>query len=276
MALAPRDWLVIANAPQVGSKSYQGSHAFKAKLASFEIDQDEFLSHFKDEQTCCFEFAESPKISTYLYCFLAGPYQVFESDVEEIKNFKVPLRLIGRKSVAKYLENSKEDYFNTTKSGIEYYEKFFSCNYPFAKLDQAFVADFSSGAMENVGLITYRDQFIQRDEFFTEARKQYVRMVILHEISHMWFGNLVTMKWWDDLWLNESFANFVSYLALDEGEGTKQYTGAWVEFLDESFWGLATDQKNTTHPISVEVIHTEAAFDMFDGISYGKGAAWLN
>lgn len=101
-------------------------------------------------------------------------------------------------------------------------------------------------------------------------------MVILHEISHMWFGNLVTMKWWDDLWLNESFANFVSYLSLDEGEGTKQYAGAWSMFLDESFWGLTTDQKNTTHPISVEVIHTEAAFDMFDGISYGKGAAWLN
>jgi aminopeptidase N len=130
--------------------------------------------------------------------------------------------------------------------------------------------------MENVGLITYRDEFIQRDEFFTEQKKQYTRMVILHEVSHMWFGNMVTMKWWDDLWLNESFANFVSYLSLDEGEGTKHYEGAWSMFLDESFWGLTTDQKNTTHPISVEVIHTEAATDMFDGISYGKGAAWLN
>ena len=126
------------------------------------------MSHFKGEKTCCFQFAESPKISTYLYCFIAGPYQVFESDVEEIRNFKVPLRIMGRKSVAKYLENSKEDYFNTTKSGIEYYEKLFSCNYPFAKLDQVFCPDFSAGAMENVGLITYRDQFIQRDEFFTE------------------------------------------------------------------------------------------------------------
>jgi len=95
--------------------------------------------------------------------------------------------------------------------------------------------------MENVGLITYRDQFIQRDEFFTEQKKQYTRMVILHEVSHMWFGNLVTMKWWDDLWLNESFANFVSYLSLDEGEGTKHYAGAWSMFLDESFWGLTTD-----------------------------------
>jgi aminopeptidase N len=135
MAIVPRDWLVVANAPQVGSKSYQGSNAYKAKLESFSVDTEHFLPLFKDEQTCCFEFGESPKISTYLYCFIAGPYQVFESDVEEIRNFKVPLRVISRKSVAKYLENSKEDYFNTTKSGIEYYEQLFSCNYPFAKLD---------------------------------------------------------------------------------------------------------------------------------------------
>ena len=100
-------------------------------------------------------------------------------------------------------------------------------------------------------------------------------MVFLHEISHMWFGNLVTMKWWDDLWLNESFANFISYVNLDEAHGN-QYTKSWSLFLDESFWGLGEDQANTTHPIAADVLHTEAAMDIFDGISYGKGDAWLN
>ena len=92
----------------------------------------------------------------------------------------------------------------------------------------------------------------------------------------MWFGNLVTMKWWDDLWLNESFANYVSYICLDEAPGLEQYKSAWSIFLDESFWGLGEDQKDTTHPICVDVPHTEMACDIFDGISYGKGASWLN
>jgi aminopeptidase N len=92
----------------------------------------------------------------------------------------------------------------------------------------------------------------------------------------MWFGNLVTMKWWDDLWLNESFANYVSFICLDEAPGLEEYKSSWTIFLSQSFNGLNIDQRNTTHPISVDVIHTQAAQDIFDGISYGKGAAWLN
>ena len=130
--------------------------------------------------------------------------------------------------------------------------------------------------MENVGCVIYRDEYVQRDELFSDARKQAIYNVFLHEISHMWFGNLVTMKWWSDLWLNESFANYVSYICLDEAPGLEEHKDAWSCFLDESFWGLGEDQKNTTHPISVEVIHTEMAQDIFDGISYGKGASWLN
>lgn len=95
--------------------------------------------------------------------------------------------------------------------------------------------------MENVGCVIYRDEYVQRDELFSDARKQAIYNVFLHEISHMWFGNLVTMKWWSDLWLNESFANYVSYICLDEAPGLEEYKDAWSCFLDESFWGLGED-----------------------------------
>lgn len=171
---------------------------------------------------------------------------------------------------------AKEQYFTTTRCGIDHYEKLFSTKYPFSKLDQVFVPDYSNGAMENVGCVIYRDQYVQRDEVFSDSRKQAILNVFLHEISHMWFGNLVTMSWWDDLWLNESFANYVSYICLDEAEGLEEYKLSWSNFLRESFWGLVTDQMPTTHPICVDVKHTEMADDIFDGISYGKGASWLN
>jgi len=153
----------------------------------------------------------------------------------------------------------------------------FSTPFPFGKLDQAFVPDYEMGAMENVGMVVYRDDYVERDEeLFSETKKESIMNTFLHEISHMWFGNFVTMKWWDDLWLNESFANFVSYICQDEAPGLEKYKNSWSIFLDESFWGMSEDQMPTTHPISCDVIHTDSARDIFDGISYGKGASWLN
>jgi len=109
------------------------------------------------------------------------------------------------------------------------------------KLDQAFVPDYAMGAMENVGMIVYRDDYIERDELFSANKKENIMNTFTHELAHQWFGNLVTMKWWDDLWLNESFANFVSYVCLDEAPGLEKYQNAWSIFLDESFWGLGED-----------------------------------
>ena len=129
--------------------------------------------------------------------------------------------------------------------------------------------------MENVGMVTYRDQFIRRDEEYTDMRTAYILMVFLHEISHMWFGNCVTMKWWDDLWLNESFANLIAFVCLDEAPGLEQFTNAWSVYLGDYFWGLETDAAVSTHPIATNVIHTEQARSIFDGISYGKGGNWL-
>ena len=151
----------------------------------------------------------------------------------------------------------------------------FSTPYPFDKLDQVFCPDYRMGAMENVGNITYNDEYIPRDEQYTRSKQEYIYNTILHEVSHMWFGNLVTMQWWDDLWLNESFANMISYICMDEAEGLEDITLAWNIFLDENFWGLSEDQKNTSHSIAATCNSTGEAEDIFDGISYGKGASWL-
>lgn len=132
------------------------------------------------------------------------------------------------------------------------------------------------GAMENVGLVTYNDNYITRGEKFTRDKTENIYNTITHEISHMWFGNLVTMKWWDDLWLNESFANFVSYLCMESAPGLEDITLQWNIFLLEQNWGLNTDAVDTTHPIATKCESTADAEDIFDGISYGKGASWLH
>ena len=168
-----------------------------------------------------------------------------------------------------------DNWFDVSIKGIAWYEKFFQTKWPFDKLDHIFIADYNMGAMENVGCILYTDNYVEKAEVFTENKKQNILVTLLHEISHMWFGDLVTMKWWDDLWLNESFANFISYLCLDQAEGLEQYDLAWSIFLDENFWGMKEDQLSTTHPIASFCHNTEDAQNIFDGISYGKGASFL-
>ena len=126
----------------------------------------------------------------------------------------------------------------------------FSTPFPFDKLDQVFCPDFRFVAMENVGNITFDDEYIPRNENLTKSDQEYIFITLLHELSHMWFGNLVTMRWWDDLWLNESFANMISYICMDEAEGLEDMNLAWSVFIDEQFSGLRADQKVTTHPIA--------------------------
>jgi len=186
------------------------------------------------------------------------------------------MRFYCRKSLTKYAEKMKDDWFRITKASIRFYETMFDTPYPFDKIDSVMCPDYAMGAMENVGCITYNDDFIQRDENFTRFKKENIFNTIAHEISHQWFGNLVTMKWWDDLWLNESFANMISYMAMDEAEGMEDLTLSWNIFIDEQYWGLGEDQKNTSHPIAATCESTGVAQDIFDGISYGKGAAFLH
>ena len=206
------------------------------------------------------EFARTARISTYLFCFIAGPFDCIRASEEREQELPhIPMRIFCRKSLTKYVEKMKDDWIRITKGSIRFYEQMFDTPYPFDKLDQIFCPDYAMGAMENVGAITYNDDYVPREENFTRYKTENIFNTIAHEISHQWFGNLVTMKWWDDLWLNESFANMISYMALDEGQGMEDVTLAWNIFLDEQYWGLGEDQKNTTHPIAANVVDTGSA-----------------
>ena len=163
------------------------------------------------------EFERTKKISTYLFAFVAGHFDYLHPNDEcEEEEPRVPMRFLCRKSLTKYSEKIKDDWFRITKASIRFYQEMFGTPYPFDKLDSVMCPDYSHGAMENVGCISYNDDFIPRDEHYTRFKQESIFNTISHEISHQWFGNLVTMKWWDDLWLNESFANMISYMAMDE------------------------------------------------------------
>jgi aminopeptidase N len=210
-------------------------------------------------------FPKSALFSAYIFSLHAGDYKVWED-----KTFKIPLRLFARRAFAKYVD--VKEWFLITKQGFKFYEDYFNYPYPFKKYDQLIVPDFNSGAMENVAAVTFAERLIPRGES-TRRQKKSRAEVILHEMAHMWFGNLVTMKWWDDLWLNESFATYMAYVAMHEATEFKE---AWRSFFEEEKgWAYWEDQLVTTHPIVAKVSDTEQAFVNFDGITYGKGAAVL-
>ncbi|MGE3261337.1 MAG: aminopeptidase N [Bacteriovoracia bacterium] len=210
-------------------------------------------------------FPATAPLSTYLYSLHAGPFQVWEDRYENI-----PLRLFARPSMAKFVQ--PEFWFRATKQGLAFYNKFFGYAYPFKKYDQLLVPEFNAGAMENVGAVTFAERFLKRGRMSREDQMNVVS-VLLHEMAHMWFGDLVTMRWWNGLWLNESFATYMSALAMDQATPYKE---SWTDFFsDTKQWAYHQDQLSTTHPIDGNVPDTNAAFSAFDGITYGKGAAVL-
>jgi aminopeptidase N len=215
-------------------------------------------------------FPPTPPISTYLTAVAAGEYHVVTQAHTTARGQVVPLGLGCRASLADHLD--AEEVFLITRQGFDFYTDLFQDDYPFAKYDQVFVPEYSSGATENVGCVVITDQLLFRSKV-TEARRELRAMVILHEMAHMWFGNLVTMKWWDDLWLNESFAEFCGTLA--SAEATR-FTGAWITFsCGRKTWGYQQDQLPSTHPVAADVATLSQAVANFDGISYAKGASVL-
>ena len=216
-----------------------------------------------------YEFAPTHLMSTYITAIVAGPYHEVR-DIYEGKFGTYPLGLFCRKSLAEYLD--PDDLFQVTKQGFEYFEDAFQVGYPFGKYDQLFVPEFNAGAMENAGCVTHHEDYVFRSKVTRAAYEQRANTV-LHEMAHMWFGDLVTMKWWDDLWLNESFAEWAAHHA--SVKATK-YTEAWTNFVNQrKAWGYRQDQLPTTHPIVADMVDLDAVEVNFDGITYAKGASAL-
>ena len=236
---APADWIVVSNmAPE---------------------------SSTEDGEARRWHFPPTPPIPTYITAVAAGPYHVVRDEHDGI-----PLGLFCRQSLAEYLDPA--EILEVTRQGFDFFHNSFGIKYPFDKYDQLFVPEFKEGAMENAGCVTFLESYIFRSrvtDFAREARGE----TILHEMAHMWFGDLVTMRWWDDLWLNESFATWAGTLA--QAEATR-WTSAWTTFAQlYKSWAYRQDQLPSTHPIAADIPDIHAVEVNFDGITYAKGAAVL-
>src|SRR6185312_13798845 len=210
-------------------------------------------------------FAPTKRISTYLVALIAGPYARVTDEHDGIA-----LGLYCRASLAKFLD--PDELFRVTKQGFDFYHRVFDYRYPFDKYDQLFVPEFNAGAMENAGAVTFLEDYVFRSKV-SDARRERRAVTILHEMAHMWFGDLVTMRWWDDLWLNESFATYASVLAQ---VSANRWKNAWTTFATtEKSWAARQDQLPSTHPIVADAVDMEAVKTNFDGITYAKGASVL-
>jgi aminopeptidase N len=213
-------------------------------------------------------FEPTPLLSSYVTAIVAGPYDVVRDELVSSDGRVIPLGIFARKSLREFLD---ADYiFEKTRQGFAYYEKHFNYPYPFAKYDQLFVPEFNAGAMENAGAITFTETYVFRSKV-TDAIKERRVVTILHELAHMWFGDLVTMKWWNDLWLNESFAEWASTLATAEAT---EWNEAWTTFQAmEKSWAYRQDQLPSTHPVVATINDLEDVQVNFDGITYAKGGS---
>ena len=217
---APSEWEVAANYPVVSSTD-------------------------AGEGRTTHVFTETPRISTYLFAFIAGPYKRYEDTWSDAAG-ETSLGVLCRESIAPYFD--PDEFFQVTRDGLTFFSEFFDFRYPFDKYDQVFVPEFNMGAMENVGCITFSERMIFRDPP-TEIQRLNRAEVVLHEMAHMWFGDLVTMRWWNDLWLNESFATYMAYLAMEHA--TRWSESAWSAFHARmKAWAYEQDQLPTTHPIA--------------------------
>jgi aminopeptidase N len=236
---APRDWVVVSNAVAEDSPA--------------------------DGEPGTWRFAQTAPMSTYITALVAGPYAYVHDEHDGI-----PLGIYCRASLAQHLD--PDDLFTVTKQGFDFYHRVFGYRYPFGKYDQLFVPEFNAGAMENAGAVTFLEDYVFRSKV-TDAAYERRAETVLHEMAHMWFGDLVTMRWWDDLWLNESFATYMSVLC--QVEATR-YAGGWTTFANtEKTWAYRQDQLPSTHPIAADIPDIEAVKVNFDGITYAKGASVL-
>lgn len=247
---APAHWRVISIAPTPEPEP-AGEDASGAPIATWR-------------------FEPTPKISTYLTALIAGKYEGKEGVIRSRSGREIPAGVYARASLAEYLD--ADNILAVTQQGFDFYEEKFDCDYPFPTYDQIFVPEYNMGAMEHPGAVTYVERYVFRSDV-SDAIRERRDLTILHELAHMWFGDLVTMKWWDDLWLNESFAEFASTLC--SAEATK-WKDAWTTFAGmEKAWAYSQDQLPSTHPIVADMVDFDAVETNFDGITYAKGASVL-
>ncbi|MBU3062757.1 aminopeptidase N [Nocardia sp. NEAU-G5] len=254
---APQDWEVISNGAAVEAAVL--THP-AGSASSPSPETGTVVRH---------TFATTPRMSTYLVALIAGPYAKW-TDAYTDSHGSIPLGIYCRASLAEHMDS--ERLFTETKQGFGFYHENFGVPYAFGKYDQLFVPEFNAGAMENAGAVTFLEDYVFRSKV---TRASYERRceTVLHEMAHMWFGDLVTMKWWDDLWLNESFATFASVLCQTSAT---EYTSAWTTFANvEKSWAYRQDQLPSTHPIAADIPDLDAVEVNFDGITYAKGASVL-
>ena len=215
-------------------------------------------------------FAPTPVLSSYVTALIAGPYHHEHDELTVRDGRTIPLGIYCRRSLAEYLDAAELN--DITRAGFAWFERTFDCDYPFAKYDQLFVPEFNAGAMENAGAVTITEVYVLRSKV-PEALIERRALTVLHELAHMWFGDLVTMRWWDDLWLNESFAEYASTRC--QSEATR-WTNSWTTFSSaEKSWAYRQDQLASTHPIVADIRDLEDVEANFDGITYAKGASVL-
>ena len=220
--------------------------------------------------TSRWRFEPTPRLSTYVTAVIAGPYHGVRGELTSRDGRMIPLGAFCRASLGQHLD--ADEVFAVTRDGFAWYEEVFDTPYPFAKYDQLFVPEFNAGAMENAGAVTITEQYVFRSKV-PQAAIERRALTLLHELGHMWFGDLVTMRWWDDLWLNESFAEYASTRC--QAEATR-WSGAWTTFVSaEKSWAYRQDQLASTHPIVADIRDLEDVEVNFDGITYAKGASVL-
>ncbi|WP_338696521.1 aminopeptidase N [Streptomyces sp. Q6] len=217
-------------------------------------------------------FEPTQRMSTYITALIVGPYHSVHSSYEGPDGQSVPLGIYCRPSLAEHLDS--DAIFEVTRQGFDWFQEKFDYQYPFPKYDQLFVPEFNAGAMENAGAVTIRDQYVFRSKV-TDAAYEVRAATILHELAHMWFGDLVTMEWWNDLWLNESFATFAEAACQAYAPDSK-WPHSWTTFANSmKTWAYRQDQLPSTHPIMAEINDLDDVLVNFDGITYAKGASVL-
>ncbi|MDI6024567.1 aminopeptidase N [Leucobacter sp. UT-8R-CII-1-4] len=253
---APARWHVVSN------------QSTPEPVAAGEVENA--LGTGTTEQVATWSFAPTPIMSSYITALITGPYRVVRSELTNAAGRTIPLGVFCRESLGEYLD---ADYiFEKTRQGFEFFEREFGYPYPFEKYDQLFVPEYNMGAMENIGAVTFTESYVFRSQV-TDAMRERRVITILHELAHMWFGDLVTMRWWNDLWLNESFAEYMSTLGVAEAT---EWSDCWTTFVaSEKSWAYRQDQLPSTHPIVAEIRDLEDVMVNFDGITYAKGASVL-